>query len=70
MKLFKVSFGPGETADIEIVGISDNTLKQIFFYQGPRSNFDIGGAHYWLNIWRGGGGGGHKTHFLTNFLKF
>ena len=45
MKLFKVSFGPGETADIEIVGISDNTLKQIFFYQGPRSNFDIGGAH-------------------------
>ena len=29
MKLFKAIFGPGEMADIEIVGIYDSTLKLI-----------------------------------------
>ena len=35
--------------------------------QGPRSNFEIRGEPVVTQYW-GGGGGGHKTLFLTNSL--
>ena len=49
--------------------VAFSTLTRDFYYQGPRSNFEIGGEPLVTQYWGGGGGGGGGTrHFFLLFL--
>ena len=48
--------------------VAFSTLTRDFYYQGPRSNFEIGGEPLVTQYWGGGGGGGGTRHFFLLFL--